>query len=172
MAYPLMPKATALWLVENTSLTFGQIAEFCGLHPLEIQALADGEIGAGLAPFDPLLNNQLSLEEIERCQQDPKAQLQLVEIEDVLEKKRKGGKYTPVSRRKDRPNGIAWMLKNHPEVSDAMLIRLLGTTKNTIDAIRSKTHHDSTHIKPQHPVTLGLCSQKDFEAMIGASKEG
>jgi uncharacterized protein len=167
MAHPLMPKATALWLVENTSLTFGQIAEFCGLHPLEIQALADGEIGAGLAPFDPILNNQLTLEEIARCQRDVNAHLQLVEIEDVLEKKRKGGKYTPVSLRKDRPHGIAWMLKNHPEVSDAVLIRLLGTTKNTIEAIRSKTHHDSAHIKPQHPVTLGLCSEKDFDEIVG-----
>ena len=167
MPYPLMPKATALWLVENTSLTFQQIADFCGLHLLEVQALADGEIGGGLAPWDPILNRQLSLEEIKRCQEDPQAQLDLLKIEDILEKKTKGGgKYTPLSRRKDRPNGIAWMLKNHPEVSDSALIRLLGTTKTTIDSIRLKTHPESTRIKPQHPVTLGLCSKKSFDEVV------
>jgi hypothetical protein len=170
MAYPLMPKATALWLVENTSLTFEQIAQFCGLHLLEVQALADGEIGSGLAPFDPIFNNQLSWEEIKRCEADPQAHLQLREVEDVLEKKRAGKKYTPLSRRKERPNAIAWMLKNYPDVSDAALVRLLGTTKTTIEAIRNKTHRDSAHIKPQNPVTLGFCSQKDFEDAIHGSK--
>lgn len=170
MAYPLMPKATALWLVENTPLTFEQIAAFCGLHVLEVQALADEEIGAGLAPFDPVLNQQLSLEEIERCRQDPQARLQLLEVQDLLDKKRKGAKYTPVSRRKERPDGIAWMLKNHPEISDAVLIRLLGTTRTTIEAIRSKTHLNSPHIKPRHPVTLGLCSRKDFEEVMAQKK--
>ncbi len=171
MTYPLMPKATALWLLDNTGLTFEQIAVFCGLHILEVQALADGEIGMGLAPFDPILNKQLTMEEIERCHQDPASRLSLSPFQDLSPKKRTGGKYTPVSRRKERPDGIAWVLKNHPEISDAVLIRLLGTTKATIDTVRTKSHWNSANIKPRHPVTLGFCSQKDLDEAIEQAKE-
>ena len=172
MAYPLMRKATALWLVENTTLTFDQIAVFCGLHPLEIQSLADGEIGIGLAPFDPILNNQLTAEEIERASKDSGAVLQLSPFQDLSQKKKSGGKYTPVARRKERPDGIAWVLKNHSEISDTVLIRLLGTTKATIDSIRTKSHWNSTNIKPRHPVTLGLCSQTDLDEAIAQADRG
>lgn len=170
MSAPLMPKATALWLIENSTLTFEQIADFCGLHIVEIQAIADGEISSSLTPFDPILNGQLTLEEINRCEKDSTARLVLSALPAVMEKKlKKGGHYTPVSLRKDRPNGIAWMLKNYPEVSDAAVCRLLGTTKATLDAVRNKTHWNSPNIKPGNPVTLGLCSQKALDETLVAA---
>jgi hypothetical protein len=166
MVVPLMPKATALWLVENTTLTFEQIAAFCELHLLEVQAIADGEIGVGLVPFDPLINNQLTAEEIKRCETDSSKHLTLKEHDSVLDKNFRKGRYTPVSLRKDRPDGIAWVLKHYPQMSDASLCRLLGTTKATIEAIRNKTHKKALNIKPRHPVTLGLCTQRDLDQAV------
>lgn len=167
MATPLMPKATTHWLIDNTSLTFDQIADFCGIHLIEVQAIADGEVGHGLVPFDPIQNNQLNLEEIQRCEADPSARLKMLPQADIfLEKKRKGMRYTPLSRRGDRPNAIAWIIKNYPEMKDSALCRLLGTTKNTIESIRNKTHRQSQTIKPTHPVSLGLCSQADLDELV------
>ncbi|MGN6671221.1 MAG: cell cycle transcriptional regulator TrcR [Candidatus Nucleicultricaceae bacterium] len=166
MVAPLMPKATTLWLIDNTSLTFEQIAQFCGMHVIEVQAIADGEVGSGLVPFDPILNNQLSLEEIRRCEADATAHLKMLPQADIfLEKKRKGMRYTPLSRRADRPNAIAWIIKNYPDMKDADICRLLGTTKNTVESIRNKTHKQSSTIKPTHPVSLGLCSQADLDEL-------
>jgi hypothetical protein len=172
MATPLMPKATALWLVENTSLTFEQISAFCGLHILEVQAIADGEVGQNLIPFDPIINNQLTLEEIHRCEQDPTAHLALqIPPEVLFEKKSKGARYTPLSRRGNRPSAIAWILKNYPEVKDLDICKLLGTTKNTIESIRTRTHRNSQTIKPNNPVTLGLCTQEELDRIITGNKK-
>ncbi len=163
MVHPLMPKATAVWLVENTSLTFEQIAEFCGLHPLEVQGIADGEVAVGIQGLDPIARNQLSREEIERCQADPSARLRLAE-QDLPQplKRTKGPRYTPVAKRQDKPDGIAWLLRNHPELKDSQIARLIGTTKNTIQAVRERTHWNSPNIRPRDPVLLGLCSQADL----------
>ncbi|WP_085784310.1 cell cycle transcriptional regulator TrcR [Candidatus Nucleicultrix amoebiphila] len=167
MSTPLMPKATALWLIENTTLTFDQISEFCGLHVLEIQALADGDIGAGLAPFDPITNNQLTLQEIKRCENDSNTRLALLPpIDQSLSIRKKGSRYTPLSRRGDRPNAIAWILKNYPEMRDSDIIHLVGTTKNTIEAIKNRTHKNTQTIKPSNPVTLGLCTQADLDEAV------
>lgn len=158
MAHPLMPKATAVWLVENTSLTFEQIADFCGLHPLEVQAIADGEVSM-LQGLDPVANGQTTREDIERCEKDPNARLRLAEKAiPVPLVKHRGPRYTPVSKRGDKPNAIAWLLKNHPELSDGQIAKLVGTTKPTINAVRDRTHRNIQEIKPQHPVTLGLCT--------------
>ncbi len=164
MALPLMPKATAVWLVENTALSFIQIADFCGLHELEIQAIADGEVGMGMQGLDPVANGQLTSQEIERCAADPKARLKLAKTDNPIPKAHgKGARYTPVSKRQDRPDGIAWLLKNHPELQDVQIVKLLGTTKPTIKAIRDKTHWNSANITARNPVTLGLCSEADLE---------
>jgi hypothetical protein len=170
MANPLMPKATAVWLLENTALTFDQIADFCGLHILEIQAIADGDAAVGMVGLNPLTNGQLTPEEIERCTLDPVARLQMHES-PALKNKRKGAKYTPLARRHDRPDAIAWVLKYHPELSDAQVVRLLGTTKSTIAAIRGKTHWNTQQIKPRHPVTLGFCAQKDLDLAVSRAKK-
>lgn len=172
MVVPLMPKATALWLVENTTLTFEQIAVFCELHPLEVQAIADGEIGVGLVPFDPIANNQLTSEEIKRCENDSSTHLTIKEHDLVLNKTFGKGRYTPVSLRKDRPDGIAWILKHYPYMNDTTICRLLGTTKATIDAIRNKSHKNTINIKPRHPVTLGLCTQKDLDKAVEETSKG
>ncbi len=172
MTAPLMPKATALWLVENTTLTFEQIAAFTELHALEIQAIADGEIGANLSPFDPILNEQLTMEEIKRCEGDPNARLQLLISEKVLVKKRGGGKYTPVSKRPDRPDAIAWVLKYHPNMSDGQICKLLGTTRPTIESVRTKSHWNSANIKPRSPVGMGLCTEAELQDAIEASNRG
>jgi hypothetical protein len=170
MPQPLMPKATAVWLIENTSLTFEQIAEFCGMHPLEVQAIADGEVAQGIVGYDPIQNGQLTREEIARCEADPTARLQLLESPLPQPKSRsKGARYTPVSKRHDRPDGIAWILRHHPEVPDSAIAKLLGTTKETIEKIRNKTHWNSANIKPRDPVLLGLCSQSDLNAVIAAA---
>ena len=159
MALPMMPKATAVWLVENTALTFSQIAEFCGLHELEVKAIADGEIAAGMVGLDPIANHQLTKEELERCAADPKAQLQLLKSDLPQPKaKPKGARYTPVSKRQDKPDAIAWLIRNYPELGDAAISRLLGTTKQTINAIRERTHWNSANIRPRDPIELGLCS--------------
>jgi uncharacterized protein len=167
MTLPLMPKATAVWLVENTSLTFDQIAEFCGMHPLEVQGIADGEVAIGIVGMDPVANGQLTREEIVRCETDKSARLKMVENALPLPVVHgKGAKYTPVSKRQDRPNAIAWLVRHHPELTDAQISRLVGTTKSTIEKIRDRSHWDMANIKPQNPVSLGLCTQQDLEDAI------
>lgn len=166
---PLMPKATALWLIDNTTLTFEQISEFCDLHVLEVQSMADGESGAGMIGSDPIVSNQLTREEIARCESNPKARLLLNKA--VATQKRKGARYIPVKQRQDRPNAIAWILKYHPKVTDAQICRLIGTTKTTVESIRNKTHRNSSTIKPQDPVLLGLCLQKDLNAIIAKAEK-
>jgi uncharacterized protein len=170
MALPLMPKATAVWLVENTALSFEQIADFCGLHPLEVQAIADGEVAAGIVGLDPVANGQLTRPEIERCEGNPDASLKLV-ITDIPQPraKPKGARYTPVSKRQDRPDAIAWIIKHHPELSDAAISKLIGTTKPTIQSVRDKTHWNAANIKPRNPVTLGMCSEADLEKLVALS---
>ena len=171
MAYPLMPKATAVWLIDNTALTFEQIAKFCGLHDLEIQALADGEVAPGMQGLDPITRGEVTMDEIERCQKDPAAKLEMAKVVTPERKPRnKGARYTPVSKRGDRPNAIAWMLKNYPELSDAQISKLIGTTKPTINAIRERSHWNTPNIKPQNPVGLGLCSGSDLEKIIAVAR--
>jgi uncharacterized protein len=163
---PLMPKATAVWLVENTSLSFDQIADFCKLHPLEVKGIADGEVAAGIKGLDPITTNQLTREEIERVQADPDARLRMADTKVKLpemKRTKKGPRYTPVSRRHDRPNAILWLLRNHPELKDAQIMRLVGTTKTTIQQIRDRTHWNSNSLQPMDPVTLGLASQIDLD---------
>jgi uncharacterized protein len=175
MSLPLMPKATAVWLVDNTTLTFIQIAAFCGMHELEIQAIADGEVAIGIQGQDPLVNGQLTLEEIARCEADEDVVLQLAKPSIPLTTgKPKGARYTPVSKRQDRPDAIAWLVKHYPELTDANISRLIGTTKPTIVAVREKTHWNSPNIKQQNPVSLGLCSEADLEKFvtIARSKAG
>lgn len=167
MALPLMPKATAVWLVENTALTFEQIADFCGLHVLEVQAIADGEVASGIIGLDPVANGQLSQEELDRCAADPKARLKLARPDIPLPSARpKGPRYTPISRRNDRPDAIAWLLKNHPELSDAQIAKLVGTTKTTINAVRDRSHWNTSNIKPRHPIELGMCTAEDLDAAV------
>ena len=166
---PLMPKATAVWLVENTALSFDQIAEFCGLHPLEVKGIADGEVAQGIKGMDPVTNGQLTREEIARAEKDSSRKLHLAESKvqlPPLPQTRKGPRYTPVSRRHDRPNAVLWLLRNHPELKDSQIMRLVGTTKPTIAQIRDRTHWNSAQLTPQDPVTLGLCSQIDLDAEV------
>ncbi len=169
---PLMPKATAVWLVENTSLSFDQIADFCKLHPLEVKGIADGEVAAGIKGMDPVASGQLTREEIERAQSNPDYRLKMavskVKLPEVKSTK-KGPRYTPVSRRQDRPNAILWLLRNHPELKDAQIMRLVGTTKTTIQQIRERTHWNSSSLSPMDPVTLGLCSQMDLDFEVQRS---
>jgi len=173
MVLPLMPKATAVWLVENTGLTFEQIAEFCGLHALEVQAIADGEVAAQMQGLDPVANGQITTEEMRRCEQDPAARLQLSEqAQPVPLVKHKGPRYTPISKRQDKPDAIAWLVKNHPELSDGQISKLVGTTKPTIGAVRDRTHWNSPNIKPRHPVALGLCTMEMLEAAVTRANRG
>jgi hypothetical protein len=166
-----MPKATAVWLIENSSLTFQQIADYCGLHPLEVQGIADGEVAAGIQGLDPIASHQLSKEEIERCEKDPQARLAMIERNLPEPAKRtKGPRYTPVAKRQDKPDGVAWLLRNHPELKDAVIARLIGTTKNTIQAIRDRSHWNSSNIRPRDPVLLGLCSQTDLNLAVAAAR--
>lgn len=166
---PLMPKATAVWLVDNTALTFDQIAEFCGLHVLEVKGIADGDVASGIKGMDPISNSQLTREEIKRGEDNPAHNLKLaqpkVQLPPVTNRK-KGPRYTPVSRRQDRPNAVLWLLKSHPELKDAQIIRLVGTTKPTIAQIRDRTHWNAPNLQPQDPVTLGLCTQIDLDAEV------
>ncbi len=171
---PLMPKATAVWLVENTSLTFDQIADFCKLHPLEVKGIADGEVAAGIKGHDPITSGQLTREEIAKGEGANAYRLNLavskVRLPEV--KKSRGPRYTPLSRRQDRPNAILWLLRNHPELKDAQIMRLVGTTKTTLQAIRERTHWNSASLQPLDPVTLGLCSQIDLDVEVNrAAKE-
>jgi hypothetical protein len=172
MTKPLMPKATALWLIENTALTFQQIADFCGLHLLEVQAIADGESSVPIVPFDPIVNQQLTADEIARGEKDPKVELKIMEAQVYIPLRKKLKKYTPVAKRSERPDAIAWLLKNHPELADIQITRLIGTTKATVTAVRNRTHRNSAHIKPRCPVTMGLCTQLDLdEAVEQAQKQ-
>lgn len=169
MTHPLMPKATAVWLVENTALSFEQIADFCGLHALEVQAIADDEVAIGMQGLDPITAGELTLEEIERCQADPSSRLNPAENRTPVAKK-KGARYTPVSKRQDRPDAIAWLIKNYPEMSDAQISKLIGTTKPTINSIRERSHWNIANIKAQNPVALGLCSAENLEKSVAISR--
>jgi hypothetical protein len=172
MSQPLMPKATAVWLIEKTSLSFEQIADFVGMHPLEVQAIADGEVAQGIIGYDPVLNGQLTREEIARCEADTSARLQISTSALPVPKARgKGARYTPVSKRNDRPDGIAFLLRNHPKLGEVAIAKLLGTTKETIAKVRDRTHWNSANIKPRDPVILGLCSQSDLNAALLAAGE-
>ena len=164
---PLMPKATAVWLVENTSLTFDQIANFCKLHPLEVKGIADGEVAAGIKGHDPIASGQLTRESMAASEKDEHKPLLLAVSKVKLpEQKRRGPRYTPLSRRQDRPNAILWLVRNHPELKDAQIMRLVGTTKTTLQAIRTRTHWNSSSLAPMDPVTLGLCSQMDLDLEV------
>ena len=170
---PLMPHATASWLVDNTGLTFEQIAEFCGLHILEVQAMADDLAGSKYTGRDPVHAGELSQAEIERGQADPDYRLKMQKA-PIQVTRTKGPRYTPVSKRQDKPDGIAWILRNHPEISDAQIGKLIGTTRNTIDALRERSHWNIQNINPKDPVTLGLCSQRELDAIVAraAKKAG
>lgn len=163
----LMPKATAVWLVDNTALTFDQIAKFCALHPLEVKAIADEEAAQGIKGMDPVTTGQLTREEIAKGEADPAHVLKLSEPKvRVPQAKRKGPRYTPVSKRQDRPNAILWLVRHHPELKDAQISRLVGTTKNTIEQVRNRTHWNSANLQPVDPVALGLCSQIDLDMEV------
>jgi len=165
---PLMPKATAVWLVENTSLTFEQIASFCKLHPLEVKGIADGEVAAGIKGHDPITSGQLTREEIASAEAEERRQLHLAVSKVRLPeaRRKRGARYTPLSRRQDRPNAILWLIRNHPELKDAQIMRLAGTTKTTLQAIRDRTHWNSAALTPTDPVTLGLCSQTELDLEV------
>lgn len=167
MSKPLMPKATAVWLVENTTLSFDQIAAFCGLHPLEIQAIADGDVAVGIVGKNPVLQGILTSDDIHACEADHSKALTFVtnDVPDV-QRRSKGPRYTAVTKRADKPDGIMYLLKNYPEIPDAQIVKLLGTTKNTIDQIRNRTHLNIANIKATDPVQLGLCSRADLDALI------
>ncbi|MCV9967376.1 DUF1013 domain-containing protein [Pararhizobium sp. BT-229] len=169
----LMPKATAVWLVDNTALSFEQIATFCKLHPLEVKAIADGESAQGIKGLDPIATGQLSRDEIARAEGNPNHKLKLSEPKvRVPDSKRKGPRYTPVSKRQDRPNAILWLVRNHPELKDAQISRLVGTTKSTIEQIRERTHWNSTNLTAMDPVTLGLCTQIDLDLEVERASKG
>lgn len=171
MTQPLMPKATAVWLIENTALSFEQIAAFCELHVLEVQAIADGESAIGMIGMDPIMSGQLTAENIQHCEANPSATLQLikpVDADSILGKKK--SKYTPLAKRQERPDAIAWILKYHPEISETRICRLLGTTRNMIASIRGKTHWNSANIQPKNPVLLGLCTQIELDRAIDEAR--
>lgn len=175
-AAPLMPKATAVWLLDNTALSFDQIAEFCKLHPLEVKAIADGDSAQGIKGLDPIQTGQLTREQIAEAEANPQVRLKLTEPKVAIPSHdrsgKKGPRYTPVSRRQDRPNAILWLVRNHPELKDSQIMRLVGTTKSTISAIRDRTHWNAAALAPMDPVTLGLCSQIDLDFEVSrANKE-
>ena len=172
MALPLMQKATAVWLIDNTKLTFSQIAKFCGLHELEVNGIADGDVATGIRGMDPISNTQLTLEEIKRCEEDQTAELVLLKNPAAIgEGKRRGPRYTPLSKRQDRPAAIAWIVKFHPELTDAQISKLIGTTKPTIQSIRARTHWNMANFQPVDPVALGLCKQVELDAMVAKSSK-
>lgn len=171
---PLMPKATAVWLIDNTSLSFEQIANFCKLHPLEVKGIADGEVATGIKGHDPITNGALTREEIEAGEKDKHHELKLapskVKVPEI--KAKRGARYTPLSRRQDRPNAILWLVRNHPELKDAQIMRLAGTTKHTLQSIRERTHWNSAAMSPVDPVSLGLCTQVELDFEVNrAAKE-
>jgi hypothetical protein len=168
----LMPRATAVWLVGNTSLTFEQIAEFCGLHVLEVQAIADEEVAVGMHGLDPVANGQITQEELDRVQKDPSARLKIVSTDNLPQpvSRNKGPRYTPIAKRGDKPDAISWLVKNYPDMTDGQIGKLLGTTKSTIAAVRDRSHWNTQNIRPRNPVALGLCTQADLDA--AATKAG
>ena len=167
MEYPLMRKATAVWLLDNTTLTFRQIANFCGLHELEISGIADGEVAGGIRGIDPIINSQLTADEIKKCEANEDLDLQLYKNPAAVgEKRSRGPKYTPLSKRQDKPAAIAWLVKFHPDMTDAQISRLIGTTKNTIKAIRERTHWNINNLTPTDPVILGLCKQIELQKIL------
>ncbi|MBM3555047.1 MAG: DUF1013 domain-containing protein, partial [Alphaproteobacteria bacterium] len=172
MTKPLMPKATAVWLVDNTALSFEQIAEFCGLHPLEVKGIADGEVAQGIVGRNPVTYGDLTAEEIRRCEADPAARIAaaraIVELSNVS---RKGPRYKPINKRKDTPGAILWLLRAHAELSDGQVVKLVGTTKPTIEKIRARTHWDMANIKPTDPVSLGLCSQTSLDREVAVARK-
>lgn len=166
-AYPLMPKATAVWLVDNTALTFDQIADFCNLHPLEVQALADGDVNAGIMGMSPILSGELTAEEIARCEKTSNARLKMLKTDLPKPRTRsKGPRYTPVNKRQEKPNAIAFLLKTYPQLADVQIAKLIGSTKPTIEAIRNKTHPLTATIKPVDPVVIGLCNGEEMEKAL------
>ncbi len=169
MTLPLMPKATAVWLVDKTALTFDQIAEFCGMHEIEIHAIADGDVASNIVGFDPVANGQITAENLAECEADSSKKLILIESEIKPVKSKR--KYTPLAKREDRPDAIAWLLKNHPELEDIQIVRLLGTTRPAINSIRNKTHKMMAIIKPRSPVMVGLCTEEELQrALMKVSK--
>jgi len=173
MSEVLMPKATAVWLLDNTSLTFAQIADFCGLHHLEVKGIADGDVAENMRGVDPIAGGILSREEIQRGENDEAYRLKVAEskISHIPQPKRKGSRYTPVVRRADKPDAVAWFIRNHPEVPDAQISKLIGTTKSTINNVRDKSHWNSPNIRPVDPVTLGLCSQIELDEVIAKAAD-
>ena len=172
MKYPLMPKATAIWLVENTALTFDQISEFSGLHQLEVQGIADGEVAVGMRGYDPIDNNQLTKEEIERCEKDNDARLNLIKSEliDDLPPRKKDSKYTPLSLRQEKPYAILWLIKRYPtELSSSQIAKLTGSTKNTVEAIRNGTYREAV-LETKSPMDVGLCSYQDLERTLNRTR--
>ena len=170
-----MPKATAVWLIENTSLTFKQIADFCGLHVLEVQGIADGEVAKGISGIDPIIHGQITREELKKCENDSDSSLSLslsaIKLMKEQKMSNKKGKYIPVARRQDKPNAIAWLLKNSVEMTDTQISKLIGTTKNTIDLIRNKTHWNYNNLHAKDPVLLGLCTQTDLHYMSSIARQ-
>lgn len=172
MSLPIMPKATAVWLVENTALTFDQIADFTGMHELEIQAIADGEVASGIVGENPLTNGELTPDEIKRCEEKPNSKLKISKSNLPKPKVRsKGARYTPVSKRQERPDAISWILKNHPELSEAQICRLLRTTKQTVISVKDKTHWNAQNITPQNPVILGLCNEEELQKAVSKANK-
>lgn len=171
-AKPIMAKATAVWLVDNTTISFKQIGDFCGLHELEVQGIADGDVATGVKGFDPISNNQLTQDEIDAAEKDVLHKLKLKFNPAAQgEEKRRGPRYTPLSKRQDRPNSILWLIKFHPELADAQIARLVGTTKPTIQSIRERTHWNISNMEPIDPVALGLCKQSELDAMVQKAAE-
>lgn len=163
---PLLPKATAVWLVDNTTLTFSQIAEFVGMHELEIAGVADGEVAVGIKGLDPVVGGQLTRDNIEACEKTPTAKLRLIKKEVAPSSKRKAPRYTPLSKRQDRPAAIAWLVRYHPELADSQIMKLVGTTKPTIQSVREKSHYNMANIRPVDPVALGFCKQMELDAAV------
>lgn len=172
MVAPLMPKATAVWLIENTGLTFEQIADFCQLHALEVQAIADEEVAVGIVGIDPTTNGQLTREEIARCEQDSSERLKMAEATMPRPApKTKGPRYTPIAKRQERPDAIAWLLRHYPELSDAQISRIVGTTKSTINAVRDRTHWKGANISPVDPVDIGICTYEELLAEVQTARK-
>ena len=169
---PLMPKATAIWLVDNTSLSFRQIGDFCGMHELEIKGIADGEVGVGIKGLNPITSGQLTKDEIDRCADNEDESLKIIEneISEKTEQSKKKKKYTPLSKRQDRPDAVYWLIRNHTELKDSPVARLVGSTKNTIDAIRKRTHWNMANIRPQDPIGLGICRQVELDEALAKAE--
>ncbi len=170
MNLPLMPKATAVWLIENTTLTFDQIANFCGMHPLEVKGIADGEVAIGIVGENPINKDQITKEEIKRCEGNSKASLQLSSQAQnhvkITDKKRKTAHYTPIAKRQDKPDAVAWFIRYYPNVTDQQVVKLIGTTKTTINSLKGRSHWNMNNIRPRDPVLLGLCSQTDLDKVL------